>query len=93
VAPDDPYVRRYWSAAIGPSAVADLLRLIAAARQGNPIPHPLYLHVLASEHLALRGDGVAAVRDRVPLLTSRHLTSIPAWLRAEHERTRRTLAA
>ncbi|MFV1963285.1 MAG: hypothetical protein ACC658_15815, partial [Acidimicrobiia bacterium] len=29
--PSDPYVRRFWVAAIGPSAVAELLRLVRAA--------------------------------------------------------------
>ncbi|HSQ38030.1 MAG TPA: hypothetical protein VLS92_09080, partial [Acidimicrobiia bacterium] len=33
--PDDPAVRRYWSALVGPGAVADLLRLTATARRGG----------------------------------------------------------
>ncbi len=87
VEPTDPYVRRYWSAAIGPSAVADLLRLVTAATRGNPLPYPLYLHVLAAEHLVLHYGSRVLVRERVPLLTPRQLRLLPSWLRAEHART------
>jgi hypothetical protein len=33
-------VRRFWTAVVGPSAVADLLRLIAAADMTTSIPLP-----------------------------------------------------
>ncbi|MDH3499495.1 MAG: hypothetical protein OEM97_05195 [Acidimicrobiia bacterium] len=87
--PTDPYVRRYWSAAIGPSAVADLLRLITAAKRGNPLLHPLYLHVLAAEHLVLHHGTRVVVREQVPLLSPRQTRLLPTWLRAEHNEWRR----
>ncbi len=80
----DPYVRRYWSAAIGPSAVADLLRLITAAKRGNPLPYPLYLHVLVTEHLVVRIGDAILVGERVPALGPRQLRLLPGWLRREH---------
>lgn len=84
IEPTDPYVRRYWSAAIGPSAVADLLRLITAAKRGNPLPYPLYLHVLVAEHLVVRVGDAILVGERVPALGPRQLRLLPRWLQREH---------
>ncbi len=83
-----PYVRRYWTAAIGPGAVADLLRLSAAASRGRPLRRPLHLSVLISENLVRAEDGRLLVRSTVPPLPSRHARRLPPALRAEHAATR-----
>ncbi|MGH8875253.1 MAG: hypothetical protein ACRDVM_08395 [Acidimicrobiia bacterium] len=84
--PSDPYVRRFWTAAIGPGAVADLLRMVAAARRGAGIRHPLFLHVLVRESLAGHRDGRVWVVDRVPPLPSVLARRLSPGLRAEHRR-------
>lgn len=84
VAHTDPYVRRYWTAAIGAAAVADLLKLMAAMNADRCIKHPLYLHVLTAEGLVLRFGQVVLVRPTVPHLSPRHLRTLPMWLQKEH---------
>jgi hypothetical protein len=86
VAHDDPYVRRFWVAAIGPGAVADLLRLIAAANAGRPIPRPLYLAALGRVGLARSLADHVVVPLRVPVLPAHLLGRLPAGLRDEHRR-------
>lgn len=74
--PSDPYVRRFWVAAIGPAAVTDLLRLCAAAHRGREIPQPLSLPMLLSERLIAWHDGELTVPYPLP--------------RVPHARLRRT---
>ena len=83
-APDHPYVRRYWTAALGPGSVADLLRLIAAARKGTPVRRPLHLADLMREGLAASDRGRVAVRPTVPPLPVALARRLPPVLRAEH---------
>jgi hypothetical protein len=73
VEPDDPYVRRYWVAAVGPAAVVDLLRLAAAARTSRAIPAPLNLPLLLSEGLVCWTDGRLAVLDPLPRVSTARL--------------------
>jgi hypothetical protein len=82
---DHPYVRRFWTAAVGPGAVADLLRLIAAAINRRPLPHPEYLHLLISAGLVARSPEVAWVRRSVPALGAAQLRTIAPALRTEHQ--------
>jgi hypothetical protein len=84
--PDDPAVRRFWTAAIGPGAVTDLLRLVAAARTGRRVREPLHLSSLASEGLCIRSGPVVAVRRRIPSLGRHHLARLSPALRAEYRR-------
>jgi hypothetical protein len=70
VAPDDPYVRHYWVAALGPAAVVDLLRLAAAARRSRPVRAPLNLPLLLSEGLVCWRDGQLAVLDPLPRVSA-----------------------
>src|SRR5690606_36629018 len=42
----DPYVRRYWVAALGPSAVTELLRFVTAASRGAEVRLPRCLPAL-----------------------------------------------
>ncbi|MGF1666174.1 MAG: hypothetical protein ACFCVC_07850 [Acidimicrobiia bacterium] len=73
VAPDDPYVRTYWVAAVGPAAVVDLLRLAAAARAARAIPAPVNLPMLLSEGLVSWREGELAVLDPLPRVSAAHL--------------------
>jgi hypothetical protein len=84
--PDHPYVRRYWTAVLGPGAVADLLRLITAARRGRSLPEPLHLAELARAGLVRFEPGRVWVRETVPPLSPRHLRRLPPALRGEHQR-------
>jgi hypothetical protein len=85
-APDDPLVRRYWSALMGPGAVADLLRLTAAARSGRRLRRPLHLSSLLREGLILRHGEAILVPERVPHLDDGQQRRLHPSLRAEYRR-------
>jgi hypothetical protein len=84
--PDDPYVRRYWVAAIGPGAVAELLRLIRAGATGRPLPLPRWLPVLLRSDLVQVTEGTLVVPDRVPPVPPSLQRRFPPGLREEHRR-------
>lgn len=85
ITPTDPYVLKFWTAALGPGAVADLLRLVSAARKSEPIRRPLYLAALVREDLAgFDEEGQVWVKARIPFLSTRLLRRLPPGLRAEH---------
>jgi hypothetical protein len=86
--PADPAVRRFWSAVIGPSAVADLLRLTAAARQQRRIREPVRLAQLAAEGLVDRSRDLVLVRPRIPFLGPSHVRRLSPALRAEYATVR-----
>ncbi len=67
-----PYVRRYWTAAIGPGAVADLLRMASAARSGRQLRRPIHLPTLLSEGLVRSNGGRLLVRPTIPPLPAKH---------------------
>lgn len=70
-----PYVRRFWTAVLGPGAVADLLRLAAAARRGRSLRRPVHLPLLVAAGLV---GGVEPRRPEVALT----VPAVPAtWLR------------
>ncbi len=83
-APDDPAVRRFWTAVVGPGAVADLLRLTAAARTGRRIRRPVHLPVLLREGLAHRDGGEIVVFADIPPLAPTHRTRLRPALRVEY---------
>ena len=85
-APDDPIVRRDWSALVGPGAVADLLRLTAAARRGRRVRRPLHLSSLLREGLVHRDGEAILVPERVPCLDDGQLRRLHPSLRAEYRR-------
>jgi hypothetical protein len=85
-------VRRFWTSAIGPGAVADLLRLAVAARRDRSLPLPVHLHVLIREGLARCSNGLLLVRPTVPPLSVTHVLRLPPALRREHARYRLTAA-
>ncbi len=84
--PEHPYVRRFWTAVVGPGAVADLLRLVTAARRQRSLRLPLHVSVLAREGLVRFEHDVLLVRAHVPLLSVKHLQLLPPALRAEHRK-------
>jgi hypothetical protein len=84
--PADPAVRRFWTAIVGPGAVADLLRLVAAARLGRLIRQPTHLGVLAAEGLVERRAGTVVAPPRIPHLTEAHIRRLTPSLRAEYRR-------
>jgi hypothetical protein len=82
--PTEAAVRRYWTALVGPGAVADLLRLIAAARSGRLLREPLHLAVLAAEDLAHLTPGLVLVSPTVPHLDEGQIGRLRPSLRAEY---------
>lgn len=85
---DHPYVRRFWTAVMGPGAVADLLRLATAARRGGRLRCPVHLPSLAREGLVGYQEGRLWVRATVPPLSRDQVRRLPPWLRQEHGRWR-----
>lgn len=84
--PNDPYVRRYWVAAIGQGAVAELLRIIRAAADERPILLPVWLPVLLRSDLVRVEQGEIVVGDLVPAVPERLQRRFPPGLRDEHRR-------
>lgn len=62
----DPYVRRFWVAALGPGAVAELLRLVSAAGKGEEVRLPRHLPQLLRAGLVSVVEGSLAVPERIP---------------------------
>ncbi len=79
-----PYVRRFWTAAIGSGAVADLLRLAVAAQRGRSLLLPTSTALLAGEGLIAWRHGRLLARATVPPVPRRHVERMPPALRAEH---------
>lgn len=86
VRPQDEYVRRFWVAALGPGAITDLLRLIAAGHAERQIPRPLYLTSLARAGLARSLADHVVVPLRIPLVPDHLLRRLPPGLRDQHRR-------
>ena len=82
--PTHPYIRAYWTAVIGASAVAELLRVTVAAQRGTTIPHPLFLHVLTAEALVHHAYGSIWVHDAVPPLGQRQIERLIPALKRSH---------
>ncbi len=81
---DSVYIRRFWVAAIGPGAVADLLRCIRSAQRKATITYPIYLHVLVQSGLATFDGDTITVPNPVPLLPPHFLRRLPPKMRREH---------
>ena len=73
-------------AAIGPSAVAELLRLVQAGLKGEDVRLPRYLPALIKAGLvSIDGDALAVV-DRIPEVPIELRWRFPPSLAAEHSR-------
>jgi hypothetical protein len=82
--PSDPYVRRFWVAAIGSSAVAELLRLVRAAEKGEGVRLPRSLPLLLRVGLVRAETAGLIVFDRVPAVPSELRWRFPPSLGEEH---------
>lgn len=84
--PTDAYVRRFWVAAIGSTAVAELLRLVRAAEKGEGVRLPRYLPTLMRAGLVRVEEGWLVVVDRVPEVPKDLRWRFPPTLAADHKR-------
>jgi hypothetical protein len=84
--PSDPYVRRFWVAAIGSSAVAELLRLVRAAEKGEGVRLPRTLPALLRVGLVKAEPSGLVVFDRLPAVPVELRWRFPRSLGAEHTR-------
>jgi hypothetical protein len=84
--PSHEYVRRFWIAVLGPGAVADLLRLTAAAQSGRSLKEPVHLPMLLAAGLAIRISGSVIVNDTVPPVPAHLVRRMPPALRRAHAR-------
>ena len=80
----DPYVRKFWVAALGPGAVAELLRLVSAAGKGEEVRLPRHLPQLLRTGLVTVVDGTLAVKDRIPPVPAEMRWRFPPDLAAQH---------
>ena len=80
----DPYVRRFWVAALGPGAVAELLRLVSAAGKGEEVRLPRHLPQLLRAGLVTVVDGTLAVPERIPLVPREMRWRFPPDLASQH---------
>lgn len=76
-------MRRHWVALIGPSAVADLMRLVTAARRGTTVPEPFGLATLLRWDLVRWEAGHLCVLSPIPRVPPQALRRL-----AHHTRTR-----
>jgi hypothetical protein len=89
----DPYVRRFWVAALGPGAVADLLRLAAAAQSGRSLRTPTHLPTLVINGLVRRDGDTLVVPDSVPPLPRRLVDRLTPSIRHQFIAARRSQRA
>lgn len=80
----DPYVRRFWVAALGPGAVAELLRLVSAAGKGEEVRLPRYLPQLLRAGLVSVVEGCLAVPALIPRVPVEMRWRFSPELSAEH---------
>ena len=83
--PSDPYVRRFWVAAIGSSAVAELLRLVGRPR-GEGVRLPRTLPILLRVGLVKAETSGLVVFDHIPVVPVEMRWRFPPSLGAEHSR-------
>ena len=85
--PSDPYIRRFWVAAIGAEAVTELLRLVRAASMGEDVRLPRHLPVLLRSGLVTVSDGTLLVSRRLPAVPLELRWRFPPSLAAEHAKS------
>ncbi len=83
-APTHDYVRRFWIAVLGPGAVADLLRITAAAHSGRSLKEPVHLSTLLAAGLVLWHNETLTVPDTVPPVPQHIVARFPPALRRAH---------
>ena len=90
---DHDYVRRYWTAAIGPGAVADLLRLVQAAKHRRSIRRPISVPTLARVGLVVGQESVLYVRSTIPALPRELTVRLTQSLRREVKQQQQTVSS
>ena len=80
-----PYVRTFWTAVLGPGAVADLLRLATAASRDRSLRRPTGLSQLTVAGLIREHSGRVEVRTVIPPLTTSQILALPAPIRRMHD--------
>jgi hypothetical protein len=80
----DPAARRWWSAVLGPGAVADLLRLATAARSDRSLPRPVHLELLARHGLVRHRGHRIEVISGFPAIPREWLSRLHPQIRREH---------
>ena len=71
-------------AALGPGAVAELLRLVSAAGKGEEVRLPRHLPQLLKAGLVTVVDGTLGVRERIPPVPPEMRWRFPPDLAAQH---------
>lgn len=82
------YVRTFWTAVLGPGAVADLLRLATAAARGRSLLRPPTISALCAAGLTREHAGRLEVRAMVPPLPDHRLRSLHPAIRRLHQHAR-----
>jgi hypothetical protein len=82
----DPYVRRFWVAAIGPSAVAEVMRVTRAAEKGEDVRLPRHLPMFLRLGFVRVSDGCLIVPSKLPVVPPELRWRFPPGLAAEHSR-------
>ncbi len=80
----DPYVRKFWVAALGPGAVAELLRLVSAAGKGEEVRLPRHLPQLLRVGLVSVVEGCLAVSERIPCVPAEMRWRFTPDIAADH---------
>ena len=84
ISPSHPYVLTYWTAALGSPTLAELLRLIVAAKRGREVLHPMHLSVLCEEGLVHFFDRSIWVRPLLPPLGRRQISRLDPRIQQRH---------
>ena len=82
-----PYVRTYWRAALGPGAIADLLRLATAAQRNRSLALPTTLATLAKADLIRLTATTLQVKITIPPLPARYHYTLTPHLRHQLTQT------
>jgi hypothetical protein len=83
--PHDLYVRRFWTAILGASATAELLRIAEAARKGTQIRRPIHLQNLMEMGLVTVVGGEIQIGDLIPPVPGVLIRRLTPSLRSAHE--------
>ena len=78
------YVRTFWTAYLGPGAVADLLRLATAASRGRSLLRPIHLSRLGAEGLVRQLADRVEVRTEIPQLNPHQVRELSPRVRRMH---------
>ena len=79
------YVRTFWTAYLGPGAVADLLRLATAASRGRSLLRPIHLSRLGAAGLVRQLADRVEVRTEIPQLEPHQVRALAPRIRRMHE--------